>query len=201
VIGDETASDEQIRNRNRRVLIARAARHSSFPAAPVTPWRLTYQWSEFLVKITCGDVDLAATPPTIAMEVISRDRIRHPLTAATVAILRPLVVGHPLASRLLLWPDDGTWASGDALAFYWYRQIGENVTPTGRRSTTSSDGPSPACWRPARIPPPSPAPPAPEPLRDPHLRPHQRPTPARGHRRAGKVFGDAQVTPKNAARP
>jgi integrase len=110
-------------------LIARAARYSPFLAAAGHLVATYGHRPESLVKITCGDIDLAATPPTIAMEVKSGDRIRHPLTAETVAILRPLIAGRPLASRLLLRPDGGTWASGDALALYWYRQVGENVTP------------------------------------------------------------------------
>ncbi len=110
-------------------LIARAGRYSPFLAAAGHLVATYGHRPESLVKVTCGDVDLKATPPTIAMEVKSGDRIRHPLATATVAILRPLMADRPLASPLLLRTDGKAWESGEALALYWYRQIGENVTP------------------------------------------------------------------------
>lgn len=111
------------------LLLERAGRYSADLAAAGYLIATYGHRPESLVRVTCGDVRLDDRPPTIAMPVKSGDRIRHPLTAATVAVLRPLVAGRPAAAPLLLRPDGEPWANGDALAVYWYHQVGERVTP------------------------------------------------------------------------
>lgn len=110
-------------------LIDRAGRFSAALAAAGYLVATYGHRPESLVRMVCGDVQLAGQPPTISMPVKSGDRIRHPLTAASVEVLRPLVAGRPAAAPLLLRPDGEPWKDGDALAIYWYHQVGEHVTP------------------------------------------------------------------------
>jgi hypothetical protein len=82
---------------------------------------------ESLTKMTVQDVDLANGQ--ISMPVKSGDRIRHPITGETAAILRRLIKGRDPAAPLIQREDGTAWASGDRLSTYWYHQVGEHVTP------------------------------------------------------------------------